>query len=452
MEPANQPPVKPAAPAQPAPPWQLAFLADADALERRPMPGGASVTLYLLCALVLVAIVWASVFEVDQVVTAKGKLTTTTPNLVLQPLETAQVIDLPVRAGQVVKKGQVLAVLDPTFISADLNQARQRLNSLEAEVRRLERERHGQASAPTTNDRDGALQARLQQERTASYQARQKRLVETIERTKAMLVTNRQETAALADRVKSLLDIERMNEQLVQQQYQSNLRLLESRERRQEVEREWVAARNRQHELERQLAEAEAERQSFTQEWRQRTTEELVNTQRERDAVYEQVKKAERRSRLIELTSPRDAVVLEVAARPGGSIIREAEPLITLVPLDEPLVAEIQITASDIGYVKRTDRVRLKIDAFPFQKHGLILGELNAIGQDAFTPNTAGNNAPYYLGRATLQHNQLRKLPRDTPLLPGMTLSAEVVVGKRTVISYLMYPILRGLDEAIREP
>jgi hemolysin D len=456
MEPANQPHVTPPAlrsKSKTGSNWQQAYLPDADALERTQVASGVSATIYLLVGLVIATVLWASIFEVDQVVTARGRLVTSQPNIVLQPFETAQITALHVQSGQVVKKGQTLAVLDPTFISADLNQAQDRLRSLDAEVRRVEQELAGKTMSTGGNNRDEQLQATLQNERRANYQARLLRLDESVERLKATLQTNQQEVNSLESRVKSVAEIESMNEELTQKQFQSRMRLLETRERRQEVEREWIAAKNRRHELQKQLAETQAERDTFIKEWRQKSTEELVSVRRERDSVAEQVKKAERRSRLIELTSPSDAVVLEVAQRSTGSIIREAEPLVTLVPLGEPLQAEVQITSQDVGYVKVSDPVRIKIDAFPFQKHGLIEGQLDKMGQDAFTPNSANTaNAPYYLGRATLDRNNLRNLPRNAPLLPGMTLSAEIVVGQRTVMSYVMYPVMRGLTEAAREP
>lgn len=454
MEPANQSPVthKTASTRKKSKPWSVDFLPDADALEKKPLPGGLSATLYLLVTLFISTIVWASVFEVDQIVTAKGRLVTTEPNIVVQAFETAQISHLHIKAGQVVHKGQVLAVLDPTFITADLTQAQDRLKSLDAEVQRMEQEMAGKAVTSNAQGRDAQLQAKLQAERLASYQARMQRLDESIERYKASVVTNLQDIQSLEGRVKSVRDIELMNEQLTQQQFQSNMKLLESRERRQEVERELISARNRSVELKRQLAEAEAEKASFSREWKQKATEDLITVRRERDSIAEQVKKAERRSRLIELTAPSDAVVLEVVARSSGSIIREAEPLATLVPLSESLEAEVQIEAQDVGYVKLNDPVQLKIDAFPFQKHGLIRGHLDSMGRDAFTREAGKTGAPYYLGRATLDHNELRNLPRNAPLIPGMTLSAELVVGKRTVLSYVMYPVMRGLSEAVREP
>lgn len=427
------------------------FLPDADALEKKPLPRGLSATIYILVAFVVAIVLWASIFEVDQIVTARGRLVTSQPNIVLQPLETAHISALNVKAGQIVQKGQILAVLDPTFIQSDLAQAQDRLKSLNAEVQRLEREQAGKTLTLTNQNTDELLQSRLQRERLASYQSRLLRLDESIARLKATIVTNAQDAKSLEARVKSLRDIESMNEQLTRQQFQSNMKLLESRERRQEVDRELINTRNRSVEMKKQLAEAEAEKDSFVRESRQKSTEDLVTVRRERDAIAEQVKKAERRSRLIELKATTDAVVLEVAARSTGSVIQAAEPLITLVPLGDDLEAEVQITSQDVGYVKLHDPVHLKIDAFPFQKHGLIKGTLDTLGRDAFTKDTKAST-PYYVGRTTLTTNELRNLPRNAPMIPGMTLSAEIVVGKRTVISYVMYPIIRGLSEAAREP
>jgi HlyD family secretion protein len=451
MEPANHSPVtgtKKTSGQQAA--WQVAFLPDPDELEKKQLPAGLTTTLYLLLAMLAAAVLWATLFEIDTVVSARGKLVTSQPNIVIQSFETAQITALNVRAGQVVKKGQVLAVLDPTFVTADLAQAQDKLKSLDAEMRRLDQEQAGNAYGGSSKNRDEALQSSLQAERLASFQARMQRLDEGIGRLKAILATNESDITAQEARMKSLLEIEAMNEELTRQNFQSKLRLLESRERRQEVEREMMSTRNRTHELKKQLSEAEAEKVSFSKEWRQKSTEELVAVRRERNTVAEQVNKAERRSRLIELVAPADAVVLEVAAKSTGSVMRESEQLFVLVPLGVALEAEIQIDSQDIGFVKLTDPVRLKIDAFPFQKHGLIKSRLDKLGQDAFTRDAGSGVArtAFYVGRTQVNGSELRKLPEQTQLIPGMTLTAEVVVGKRSVISYLMYPVLGGLSEA----
>ncbi len=448
------PAASPAGPAGKPPTWAVDFLPDPDELERRQLPAGFTTTLYLLLGLVASAVLWASLSEVDSVVTARGKLVTQQPTIVMQGFESAQITALNVRAGQVVKKGQVLAVLDPTFVTADLTQARDRLKSLDAELARLDQEQNNTRAPAGSRNSDELLQARLQSDRQASYQARLTQLDEATGRLQAALLTNQNEITSLESRMKSLREIEAMNEELTQQNFQSKLKLLESRERRQEVERDLTATRNRTQELRRQLAQAQAEQLSFKQEWRQKSTETVVATRRERDGVAEQLRKAEQRSRLIELVAPVDAVVLEVAAKSAGSVLRESEQLFTLVPLGGTLEAEVQIEAQDVGFVKLSDPVRLKIDAFPFQKHGQISGTLDKLGQDSFTRDSANGAArpAFYLGRAAMGPNTLRQLPRQSPLIPGMTLSAEIVVGKRSVISYLMYPVMRGLSEAASEP
>lgn len=434
--------------------WATEFLPDADALERRQLPTGFTATLYTLVALCVGAVIWASLCELDVVVTARGRLVTQQPNIVVQAFETAQISSLGVSAGQIVRKGQVLAVLDPTFVTADLSQARARLASLDAELRRLAQEREGAAYGRVAGGGDEALQSRLQVDRKASYQARLARLDENIGRMVAGLATNEAEIRVLESRMKSLREIEAMHEALTAQNFQSRLKLLESRERRQEVEREQQNAANRTSELKRQLAEARAERLAFVQEWRQKSTEDEVNVRRERDGVAEQVSKAARRSQLISLIAPADAVVQEVAAKSAGSVVRESEQLFVLVPLNVPLEAEIRVDSADIGYVKLSDPVRLKVDAFPFQKHGAVTGRLDKLGQDAFTRDTGAGagQAAYYVAHSRVDPSGLHALPRQAQLVPGMSLTAEIVVGRRTVMSYVMYPVLGALSSAVREP
>ena len=128
--------------------------------------------------------------------------------------------------------------------------------------------------------------------------------------------------------------------------------------------------------------------------------------------------------------------------------------MFTLVPLAADLEAEVQIDSLDVGYVKVGDVAHLKLDAFPFQRHGDIAAKVRTISEDAFRRDASlgqGLDA-YYLSRVELGNVQLKKMPSKARLLPGMTVSAEIVVGKRYVISYLLWPLTKALDESIREP
>jgi hemolysin D len=437
----------------PPPKEALAFLPDAEEIERTPINAGVPITLYVLLALFLSLLLWASLSEIDTVVTARGRLVTPHPNIVLQPFETARILSLPVRMGQIVTRGQTLATLDPTIVTADLAQLKDRLASMEAQVRRLEAERQNSAFMTGTND-DDVLQASLDQERRGHYRARLQSLEQTMGRLQAAIDTNRKDIQSLEAWVKSLQEIERMNSELYDRKYQTRQLMLESREKRMSVERDLVVARNRELELRRERAAAEADKQAFTQEWKQKTLEELVETRRERDSLAEQIHKAELRNRLINLEAPEDGVVLEIAKLSPGSIVREAEPFITLVPLEATLEAEVQIDTADIGRIKVGDPVRIKIDAFPFQKHGILTGQLAKLSQDSFVKGAGSEQeaSAYYLGRVELGPIHFRNLDKPARLVPGMSMTAEIKIGQRTIMTYFLYPMMKALDEAGHEP
>jgi HlyD family secretion protein len=379
------------------------------------------------------------------------------PNVVVQPLETSVIQSVDVRPGQTVRKGDLLATLDPTFVVADETQLRTRLHSLETQVASLQQELQGSPVAPTplSPSQDQQLQAALQTERRANYQAQQARLGESVGRLRAALATNRQDQQLIASRLRSLQEIEAMQEKGVAQKFGAPLQLLEAQQRTKEVARELELANSRERELRRELAAAEAEKQAFERGWRQKAMEDLLAITRERDALREQLEKASRRQHLVRLAAPVDAVVLEIAKLSPGSIVREAETFFTLVPLDVVLEAEAQIDSADVGYVKTGDAVRLKIDAYPFQRHGMLQARVRSISQDAYKRDAStpgGISSAYYLARITLVEPRLENMKPEARLLPGMTLNAEIVVGDRSVISYLVWPLTKGLHEAIREP
>ncbi len=468
MEPADRQPepgLKPGAPppaggpARVLAPVALAFQPDAVELEERPLPGGARWSLYLLVLLLATALLWASLSSVDRVVVARGKVVTTTPTIVVQPMETGVIHDIQAKVGQVVTAGAVLATLDPTFTQADVAQQRFRLQSFQAQARRLEAELHGQPYAPRPGaDQEERRQADIYNKRKAALQARLKGFQEGVARLEASLATNQNEQRVLAQRLKGLQEIEGMRTTLASEHHESRLKVLEARNQRLEVERDLKGAASREAEIRHEVSKTRAEAEAFVQNWRQEAGEELVKAYRERDYAAEQLSKANRREELVVLRAPAAAMVLEVAKRSAGSVVREAEPLFTLVPLDVPLEVEAQVEAQDIGFVRPGDQARVKFDAFPYQKHGTASASVQSLSEDMVqqTQMTEGGEEKrggmYYIGRLKLERVRLNAVPPDFRLLPGMTLTAEIKVGQRRVISYLLYPIMRGFDESLREP
>lgn len=431
------------------------FLPDADEIERRPLPRSARITLHVLFAALVSFLLWATFSETDLIVTARGRLITPLPNIVVQPLENSIIQSIDVRVGQVVKKGERLASLDPTFTEADEAQLRSRLHSLDNQLARLEAELSGKPLDNTAaKDADTLLQNRLSEERRASFNAQSRRFEEGIARIKAAIETNRGDQAGLGARVKVLRNMETLQSELVAEKYAVRSRLFEAQDRLIEAERSMQMSHNRAQELRKELGTLEAEKSSFETGWRQKIMEELLAVSRERASVMEQLLKADKRNQLVILASPADAVVLEIAKLSTGSVARGAEPMFTLVPLGGDLIAEVKINASDIGYIKLGDAAHIKLDAYPFQRHGGLPGVLQTISEDAFRresdPN-AGMEA-FYTSRIQLGATRLQKMPEQARLLPGMTVTAEISVGKRSVMSYLIWPLVRALDESIREP
>ena len=429
------------------------FLPDADAIEKTPVARGLPITLYAIIAMLAVFLVWAALSELDQVVVARGKLVSTERNIIIQPIETAQVDELLVTVGQVVKKDELLARLEPTFITADLAQVREKLTSLNAQIKRLEAERDGRSFQVGKLSEQEQLQLGLDLEKQSGHKARLRRLDENIEKTQNSITSAQTEVSIFERRLANQMEIEKMTETLFQKEFQSKRALLDAREKRLEIEKDHTNARNKLAELTRELNGLKADRTAYANEYKLKGLEELVSIRRERDGLQEQLNKSDRRSVLIEMRAPMDGIVLEVAKKSRGSVIKEGETLVSMVPAQGDLVAEIKVDASEISFVKRDADVRVKIDAFPFQKFGLIQGKLGKISADALESASAGMQSPqnYYSGLVDLKTFDPALRTPDIELKPGMTLTAEIMTQKRSVLSYITYPIRQMRSEAMNE-
>ena len=429
------------------------FLPDADEIERRPLPAVARFTVHFLVAALFVFFLWAWLSEVDLIVSARGRLVTPLPNIVVQPVETAIVQSIDVRVGQVVRKGEQLAALDPTNAQADSSQLRSKLASLSVQWASLNAELTGVLVEPSAEDTDDSrLQARLSQERQASYTSQVRKQSESIARLRSALESARRDEEGLQGRVQGLKELEMMTDDLVSKKLAVRSRLLEARDRLMEAERSSELARNRQLEIKRELSALEAEKSAFETGWRQKMLEEMLAVSRERDSIGDQLQKANLRQSKVILTAPSDAVVLEIAKLSPGSVAREAEAFFTLVPITETLEAEVQIDSQDVGYIAVGSKADVKIDAYPFQKHGTLTGSLKVLSRDSFQRDASAASGAFYGGRVSFANAHLDAMPSGSVLLPGMTLSAEIVVGKRSVLSYILWPLTKAAKESIREP
>jgi len=437
------------------------FQAPALALEDDAPPRSLVWLLFLMTALVAVAVVFAALARVDEVVVAPGQLVTTVPTVVVQPLETVAVKAVEVEIGDIVEKGQVLATLDPTFAEADVRQLQARVASFDARAARLEAESEGRDYAPDDlTDAARRLEGSLYGKRKLEHASQLRYYDQEIGRYDAAAASARDELAKNAASMGLIGQIVVMREKLAAQAIGSRLQLIDARNQLLIAERTAVQIRGRIDELGHQLKGALAQRDTYTQNWRAKIADELVSVRQELVAARQDLDKALRRRDMVNLTAPTKAIVLDIARRSSGSVLRSAEALFTLVPLDAPLEAEVRIEPRDIGRLVDGAQVRVKLDAFPFQRHGTLDGRIKTISADAFRPGGNGqeeNNqnaagAPFYRAQVILLGTQLLNMPPQARILPGMTLTAEIKIGRQRIISYLLYPVLKGLDESMREP
>ena len=433
----------------------LAFQPDIVEIERRAAPRAAQITLFAVVGLITVAVVWASLAQIDRIVIAEGRLVTTSSKIVVQPLETGVVRSIHVRVGQSVRKGDVLAMLDATFTEADTAASRAALVSFDAQLVRLESLKAGERPEEFSPDpRENALQADMFNRHGSELGANLAALDGEIGALSAELETNKNEIADAEKTLAIARQLENMRVQLVERSAGSLLQSLESQARRASAERDVNRLVNTARQIEQKLAGAREKRIAYLSENQSKVMQELQNIRRDRGKVSEELKKQERRSSLVQLTAPVDAVVLEIAQRSVGSIASQAEPLVTMVPLDAPLEAEVDIQPQDVAMLRGNDSARIKLDALPYQQHGTLDGRLDVVSADVIKSDKgpSGQQIPIYRARVAITRRDLRNVPDDFRLIPGMAASAEIKIGQRRLISYFVYPIFRALDESFREP
>jgi HlyD family type I secretion membrane fusion protein len=225
-----------------------------------------------------------------------------------------------------------------------------------------------------------------------------------------------------------------------------------------ETERMALESQNETNQARHDLASLEAQRSVYVSKWRDDIGTQLVQAQNDLAEAVQNADKAIRTNDLTKLTAPADAVVLKIGKASIGSVIDTAtagvdEPLFTLTPIGGPLEAEVDVETKDVGFIRPGDPVKVKLDAFKFTSHGTARGVIKTISEGAFTVDDDGQpHAPFYKVRVALTDVHLRNVPKSFRLIPGMTLQGDVVIGKRTIMTYLLEGALRTGAEAMREP
>lgn len=449
------------------------FQPDAVEIEHRQVAGGARWTLYAVAALIMTFILWSYWAQVDQIVVAQGKLITTENTVVVQSISTETIHSIDARFGDRVKAGDVVATLDPTFTDADLSQLRARENAHQAKIARLfaELDGNGFSIEGHEGDREWQIQATLFEERSREMNAELKnfdaeidKLSSSIQAATDLLPTKRETVKASKGLYEKELDLVKKGSSSERQYWSARISYMRAKDDFADTEKS-VA------DFAADKAIKETEKEAMIAKRRSEVASELERANQELKSVEDEITKAARMDELHELRVPEDSghnefVVFEVAELSVGSILREGQPLFKLIPIDVPLEAEVEISGRDVAKIRSVSRkldngempegseVTLKLGAFDYQDHGTLKGFVRTISEGVFENNQQQNNAPanFKARIKIIEPAMLENVQEDFRLMPGMTTTAEIKVGRRRVIQYFLYPILRYLDDAFREP
>ena len=428
----------------------IEFQPDALSIKNQRLPLWIRFGVWFPVLAVCFALIWACIARTDVIVQGSGKLVTKSPPIVMKPLERSVIRQIHVQIGDLVKKDQILMTFDPEINQAEAERLKNEIVALEAQLARLQAEFQG--TAYTGNEEQfSRWQHAIYLQRSEFFREKQNYYTEVLRQLDASAKSKQDSLLKQKEQLESIRTLEEMFRSLHQKQAASLKDLIQISISRMDMESAVDRLENELLELEHRKGTAIAERNSFIQEWRNRISEEMVSVDRNLASIRKEYDKQARLLEYVHLRAPCDAIVHEVAPFSPGSAVREAESLITLVPLTDDIELEAELRPEDIGKVRPGAQAKIKLTAWPFQKYGTLDGVVRNISEDTLEKTVGGMPVKYYRVRLTVQ-GRLKGVPEDFRLIPGMETQCEIKCGRRRIIEYVLYPLIKAFDETAREP
>jgi hemolysin D len=437
----------------------LAFAPDIERVELAPASPLPRLVLYVLLLLVAALLIWMHFGRLDVVAVAQGKLVPQNSLKIVQPAESGIVRDILVKEGEAVREGQVLARMDTRIAEADTRMLRAELQRKHLQLRRIDAELTGAALKRQPDDPPelvAQVEAQLQARRQAHLDALG---AEQALRARAQhdLGSASEVEAKLAQTTPIYREQERVWDQLAREGFAGRLMALERSRGRIEVEQDLKAQTRNIEGLKATITQSEKRIAQIQSTYRQQLHGERAEAESAYHKLQQDWDKQQHRHALLELKAPHAGIVKDLATHTPGTVVAPGTILLTLVPQDEPLLAEVWVNNADAGFVGPEQKARIKFASYPFQRYGLLDGKVRLVSADAqdkaATPEGATRQLQDLAYRALIEldADALHFEDRALRLVPGMLVTAEVHVGNRSVLEYLLSPIRKVTAEAARE-
>ncbi|MCU4382719.1 HlyD family type I secretion periplasmic adaptor subunit [Acinetobacter ursingii] len=376
-----------------------------------PLPR-ASLVIWIIGIGLLILLLWAGLFQLEEVSTGTGKVIPSSKEQVIQSLDGGILTKLDVQEGDIVEKGQVLAQLDPTRFESNVGESQSLLISAQATAARLRAEVNG---TPLVFPDEVKKDPKLVQEETALYNSRRENLEQSISGLKLALQLVQQELT--------------MTEPLVAKGAASEVEVLRLKREANDLQNKINDARNQYYVKSREeLSKANTDTEQQMQIVRGRT-----------DTLNRTTFKA-----------PVRGVVKEIAVTTQGGVIPQNGKLMTIVPLDEQLLIEARISPRDIAFIHPGQEALVKITAYDYSIYGGLKGKVTVISPDTIRDEVKQDQFYYRVYIRTDSDKLYNKEGKSFSITPGMVATVDIRTGEKTILDYLLKPFNKA-KEALRE-
>ena len=410
---------------------------DIDRIKSKQVPKSVKYSVYSFGFLVLFLIMWGTISEVDTTISASGKITTVVPNVEVQSNYDSVVKEIFVKKGQSVSEGQPLVVFDSTLQKADRMKLSYQLSVINSKIDRLKKQSLLRSGNSVKNPED-ERQNRIFKDKRDQYQAKIASLNQQISSTEDDLKF-----------IKEQLDIQKQLEDSKLELFELDLvaesQVLAEKNKRLSLEKEFTKTSNK-------LSELKSNRKEYNSQFFGGINDELVSLEDQRMNMQEDLKKLERQQTDVTVRAPSDGMILTLHSLYPGAVISKGKSVVTLVPTGVELLTVFDVDPSDISKLITDTSVKIQLNALPAQKHGELKGKLIYVSADTIDKDVDGNPGNFYRARAQITENELKDTPPGFNLMPGMKVSGKFRVGKRRLITYFIYPLIRTLGNSFAEP
>jgi adhesin transport system membrane fusion protein len=431
-----------------------AFLSDVNTANLYGASWRSHLILWLAFLFIIIALIWAHFAELDEVTRGSGKTIPSSQIQVIQNLEGGIISEILVKEGDLVQKGQVLLKLDALRFASSYNETKLKYYELQATTARLNAEiEQKELVLPEeilTQYPSIANNARqLLTARKNELQANRNILDEQIRQKQQDLIELKSKASQLSRSYELLNKELQMSEPLVKEGAMSEVEILRLRRSANDLRGELSAARLAIPRLESSLDEAKNKLSELNIRFKTEALEELNQAKAELDRTHESITALEDRVTRTRVISPVKGTVKQLKISTIGGVIQPGMDLVEIVPLEDQLLIEAKIRPADIAFLRPKQQAMVKLTAYDFSIYGGLTAELEHISADTITDEVDGES--YYLIRLRTQKNYLEKNGEKLRIIPGMTADVDILTGKKSVLDYLLKPILKAKERALRE-